>query len=129
MKDSKVDIAELSNEEMYEVALNKNFWERSEIAQEIVSRKPDFFEKWSLLLFLMVILSLIGASWFIRYPDIIEANAILIGENAPKEIISRQSGHLIALLVKNNQKVKQGEIIAWIESNANTQEIISLSKN
>lgn len=128
MSELHTDTVELSKEDLQDASLSKNFQERSEVAQEIISRKPDFFEKWSLLVFLVVLLLLLVGTWFIRYPDIIEATAVLTGDNAPKEIISRQSGRLTALFIKNEQHVKQGDIIAWIESDASTQEIIDLSK-
>ncbi|MFT4093854.1 MAG: HlyD family efflux transporter periplasmic adaptor subunit [Niabella sp.] len=121
------DTIELSKEALQEASIHKNFTERSDIAQEIISRKPDFFEKWSLLLFLVLLLLLVACTWFIRYPDIIEASAILTGDNAPKDIIPKQTGKLIALFTKNNQQVKQGEILGWIESNADTKQIIELS--
>lgn len=122
------DIIELSDQELQETALYNNFQERSELTQEIVARKPDFFEKWSLFIFLFLLLSLFIGTWFINYPDIIEGTAVLTGDNAPKEIVSKQSGRLTALFVKNNQAVKQGEIIGWIEGNASTKEVINLSK-
>lgn len=128
MKQENLDHIELSDEALKEASINKNFQERSEVAQEIISRKPDFFEKWSLLVFLVLLLLLLTGTWFIRYPDIIEGNALLTGDNAPKEIIPKQSGRLTALFAKNNQQVKQGEIIGWLESNASAQEVIDLSK-
>jgi HlyD family secretion protein len=128
MKNMYTDIIELSDQELQETALYNNFQERSELTQEIVARKPDFFEKWSLFIFLFLLLSLFIGTWFINYPDIIEGTAVLTGDNAPKEIVSKQSGRLTALFVKNNQAVKQGEIIGWIEGNASTKEVINLSK-
>ncbi|HMR81547.1 MAG TPA: HlyD family efflux transporter periplasmic adaptor subunit [Niabella sp.] len=128
MKDLQADIIEPSDEVLEELSSYNNFKERSEVAQEIISRKPDFFEKWSLLIFLVLLMLLFTGTWFIRYPDIIEASAVLTSDNAPKEIISRQSGRITALFVKNNQPVKQGDIIGWVESNAVSQEIIDLSE-
>ena len=124
MKDLQTSVTELSEEVMQEASIYKNFHERSEVAQEIISRKPDFFERWSLLIFLILALLLVTGAWFIHYPDIIEASAVLTGDNAPKEIISRQSGRLTSLFVKNNQQVKQGDILGWLESNAATSEEI-----
>jgi HlyD family secretion protein len=118
----------LSAEALTETSLNRNFEERSEVAQEIISRKPDFFEKWSLLVFFVLLLLLLAGTWFIRYPDIIQAHAVLTGDNAPKGIIPRQSGRLIALFFENNGFVKQGEIIGWLESNASTREVIDLAE-
>jgi HlyD family secretion protein len=59
--------------------LPNNFAERSEIAQEIISRKSDFFERWSLLVFLVLVLVLVAGTWFVQFPDIIQARAMLKG--------------------------------------------------
>ena len=50
-----------------------------------------------------------------------------MAENAPKEIIARQSGRLTGLLVKNGEPVKKGDIIGWMESTAATSEVLDLS--
>jgi len=106
---------------------NGIFHERSNEAQEIISRKPGFVEKWALLLFMCILLFLIAGTWFIRYPDIIETRGTLTGDNAPKEIVALQTGRLIELFVQNGEKVSKGDMIGWIESTANTQEVIDLS--
>lgn len=101
---------------------------RSEMAQEIISRKPDFMEKWALFIFIGILLLLFAATWFIRYPDIIEAPAILTAFNAPKGIVVRQDGRLIKLLVRNNEKVNRNEVFGWIESTASHEEVLKLSR-
>ncbi|HEY2580888.1 MAG TPA: HlyD family efflux transporter periplasmic adaptor subunit [Mucilaginibacter sp.] len=101
---------------------------RSELAQEIISRKPDFTEKWALFIFLGILLLMLVASWFIKYPDIIEAKASLTAKNAPKEIIPRQDGHLVRLFVHNNDQVSKAQMIGWLESTGSHQEVIDLSK-
>jgi multidrug efflux pump subunit AcrA (membrane-fusion protein) len=106
---------------------NKNFEERSDIAQEIINRKPSFFEKWSLLIFLSIIVILITTTWFIKYPDIINAPAKLTTINAPKPIVSLVSGKLIKLYVRENEIVNEGKILGFLESNANHNEVIKLS--
>ena len=108
--------------------LSNNINQRSELAQEIISRKPDFTERWALLIFLGILLLLSGASWFIRYPDFIEAKATLTAKNAPKEIIPRQDGRLVRLFVRNSQRVNKAQTIGWIESTASHQGVIELSK-
>jgi multidrug efflux pump subunit AcrA (membrane-fusion protein) len=100
---------------------------RSEMAQEIISRQPGFLERWSLLIFLTLLLLMFGGTWFVHYPDIITARAVLTSENNPKEILVRQDGVLAKLLVKNDQVVKQNAIIGWLENTANQQNVIELS--
>ena len=103
------------------------FLQRSDAAQEIISRKPGFFEKWALLVFMGILLLLLAGAWFIRYPDLISASGTLTADNAPKEIVALQSGRLIKLFVNNGQQVHKGDPIAWLESTANTEEVIRLS--
>jgi len=99
----------------------------SEMAQEIVSQKPGFMEKWALFIFLGMLLILLAATWFIRYPDFIQARATLTAENAPKELIPIQSGRLVKLFARDKSKVKKGDILGWIESTADHAEVLRLS--
>ena len=101
---------------------------RSELAQEIISRKPGFMEKWALLLILCVLVILLSLTWFIKYPDIIEANATITATNAPKDIVIRQAGRLVKLFIHNNENVKKNEIFGWIESTADHREVLDLSQ-
>ncbi|WP_447641152.1 MULTISPECIES: HlyD family secretion protein [Chitinophagaceae] len=104
-----------------------NIQNRSEAAQEIISRKPDFMEKWALFLFMGILLVLFTETWFIRYPDIVQTRATLSAYNGPKEVVPLQTGRLTKLFAKNGQEIQQGETIAWIESSSSTEEVLKLS--
>ena len=127
LEDKSTQSSNRNSEDTVDNSITKRFQARSEAAQEIISHQPGFLEKWALLLFLCILFILIGGTWFIRYPDIIEAHGKLTSDNAPKEIIPLQSGRLIKLFVKNGTQIKKGEMIAWLESTANTGELLSLS--
>lgn len=71
---------------------------------------------------------LIAGTWFVQYPNIIEANATLTANDAPKEIVIRQEGRLVRLFAKNDEELKKNQIIGWIESTGNHSEITALSK-
>ncbi len=101
---------------------------RSEMAQEIISRKLDFLERWALLIFLGLLILLLVATWFIKYPDIVETTAKLTASNAPKEIVIRQEGRLVKLFTHNNEQVRGNQVLGWIESTANHQEVLNLSQ-
>jgi HlyD family secretion protein len=109
-------------------SLQNNIGHRSEMANEIISHKPDFIEKWALFIFMLILLILIVSTWFISYPDIIESQATLTAANAPKEIVIRQDGRLVKLAKHNNEKVSKGEIFGWIESTASHEEVLALSQ-
>lgn len=105
---------------------NKNFFLRSEEVNEIISNKQHFIERWALFFFLLIFLFISIGTWFIKYPDIVQANANLSAIDAPKEIIVRQDGKLIKLFFHNDDTVLQGKTIAWLESNASHSEIRDL---
>ncbi|MHA4808602.1 HlyD family efflux transporter periplasmic adaptor subunit [Flavitalea flava] len=100
---------------------------RSEAATELISARPDFLSRWALWLFLLLLLLLLASSWFIKYPDIIQSNAKLTATNAPMEIMPRQDGKLIRLFVNNDTIVQQDQMIAWIQSTASHENVITLS--
>jgi multidrug efflux pump subunit AcrA (membrane-fusion protein) len=100
---------------------------RSDSVQEIISARPGFWERWSIWLFLLVFLSLVTGAWLIKYPDIIQANARLTAANGPKEIVVRHDGRLVKLLAGNNDTVTAGQVIGWIESTANHEQVIDLA--
>lgn len=100
---------------------------RSDEVHEIISKRSGFISRWALMIFLFILLLLISATWFIKYPDTIKADAILLAFNAPVEIIPRQDGKIEKLFVSNDQDVKKNESIAWIESTASHPNIIALS--
>jgi len=100
---------------------------RSDTFQEIVSHRPSFLVRWSNVIFLVLLFIIVAACWFIRYPDLIQATAKLTSINAPKPVISLQSGKLVKLLVTQNEEVAKGQPIGYLESTANHAEILNLS--
>lgn len=106
-------------------------WEgiQSEAVREIVSSKPGFIVRYGISFF-CIILCLVGfISWFIKYPDIIQAPAKLTSINASKPLITLINGKLIKLNIAENQSVSKNQIVGFIESTADHLEVINLSVN
>lgn len=101
---------------------------RSEEVQEIVGHKSGPLERWALWIFLGILLLVIISTGFIHYPDILNARATLTSQNGPKDIVPFQSGRLTRLFADNGTRVKSGEAIAYMESAADADQILSLSK-
>src|SRR5690606_35710086 len=94
--------------------------------KEIISTNPGFMvEKGTSIIFL-IILILFASTWFIKYPDIVTTSATLSLVNAPKPIVSKQTGKLAQLNIQNGAAVKEGTIIGKIESTANVHDILML---
>jgi multidrug efflux pump subunit AcrA (membrane-fusion protein) len=101
---------------------------RSEMAQEIISQKPGFFEKWAILIFIGLVFLIVSLSWLVKSPDVILAGATLSAINAPKEIVTHQSGNVVRLFAKNDETVLKGQQIAWLESAASHSQVLSLAQ-
>jgi len=101
---------------------------RSEEVTEIISSKPSFLVRWGITIFFLILVCIVAACLFIQYPDVVPAKAKLTSINAPKEVKTRSEGKLIALFAKEDQQVKEEEILGFIESRSNHVEVINLSK-
>ncbi|RAJ76627.1 HlyD family secretion protein [Chitinophaga dinghuensis] len=99
---------------------------RSEAVDEIMSRKTGFMERWALLFYAGIFVGITLICWFIRFPDIVDADGVLTAVNAPKEILVNQDGRLVKLFVTNNTVVEKGAILAWIESTGDHASILRL---
>ena len=104
-------------------------FQRSEVMQEIVSDKPGFLIRWGNIFFLFILILIGIACWFIKYPDTVQATAKLTSINAPKPVLSLIDGKLIKLSITENQLVRKGQILGFIESTANHEEVLMLASN
>lgn len=96
--------------------------------QEIISYRPIWILRNGITLFLVIISCLIASTFFISYPDVVHANAMLTSINAPKEVKTKTEGKLIKLTAVEGKYVKQNELLGFMESRANHYEVISLSQ-
>lgn len=100
--------------------------EAGEAVQEFISRKPGFLIEHGTVLFLCILLAIVAACWFIQYSDVITTSAKLKSINAPKAVVNKMQGKLVKLLVKENDSVKENEVIGYMESTANPVEVLKL---
>jgi multidrug efflux pump subunit AcrA (membrane-fusion protein) len=120
----------VSNKEVTEISFMKSSevsLQRSELMQDIVSNKPGFLIRWGNLFFLIILLLIIAACWFVKYPDVVPASATLTSINAPKPIVCLIGGKLIKLNIAESQRVKKGEILGYLESTARHEEVLTLA--
>lgn len=89
---------------------------RSEEMQDIISRSPSWMLQWGILLIFFVFVALLGASWFIKYPDVITASIEVTTDPSPVFIVSGTPG-TIKLLKEENAELHEGDLIGYIQSN------------
>ncbi|GAA0891045.1 HlyD family efflux transporter periplasmic adaptor subunit [Fulvivirga kasyanovii] len=100
---------------------------RSEEVQEILSHVPHWLIRWGITLVFMVILILIAASWFIKYPDTVAAQVVLTTQTPPVHLVARANGR-ISLLVEDKQRVGEDALLGVIENPASTEDVLKLDK-
>ena len=99
---------------------------RSEEVQEILTAVPNWMIRWGNTFILVILLALILISWFIKYPDIITANAVVTTQTPPEKIVARKTGKISHLLIKDGELVKKNTPIAIIENTANYKDVYLL---
>lgn len=95
---------------------------------EIISNKPGFLIRWGITIFLLLLILIMTATFFIHYPDTVVARAKLASINAPKEVKAKTDGKLIKLNAVEGKFVQQGQLLGFMESRANHYEVIMLSQ-
>jgi len=101
---------------------------RSEEVQEIIGRPPHWLVRWGITAFFGVLGLVLLSAAVIKYPEVIHAPLRLTAVNAPQSLESRISGKLVKITVENNCDVKEGKVLAWLESTARHQEVLRLSE-
>lgn len=105
---------------------NQEIQIRSEEVQEILSAVPSWMIRWGNLLILILILMLLGISWFVKYPDIISAEAMITTQIPPQKVYAKTTGTLIAVLVNDNDLVNKSQPLAIIENTADYKDVYIL---
>ncbi|MCF0058526.1 HlyD family efflux transporter periplasmic adaptor subunit [Dyadobacter sp. CY356] len=101
---------------------------RSEAVRDFMDRPPKWLIRWGTLSLCFVLMVAFAVSWLIHYPTIVRADFRLISSNLPKPVVLKTDGRIEVLFVKENQSVKAGEILAYVESTSRHQEILDLEK-
>ncbi|MEB0260875.1 MULTISPECIES: HlyD family efflux transporter periplasmic adaptor subunit [unclassified Mucilaginibacter] len=107
--------------------LNTNHQARhSDDMQDIITVVPAWILRWGITLFFCILVLLLSLSAFIKYPDIVKTKLKISSPNIAKPIIPKVTGKLDKLLVTNNQTITTGQPLAYIESTANHDEVLTL---
>lgn len=100
---------------------------RSEGLRDFISHRPGFLVRWGIPVFFFILVALAVGSYFIQYPDIVQAKAKVNSVNAPKQVITKSGGRLVKLFKGDGWEIRQGDIIGYMESTASHDEVIRLS--
>ena len=101
---------------------------KTEEVNELLTAIPKWIIRWGITMIFIVMVSALALSCFIKYPDTLTAKAIITTNNPPVTLIAKTNGKIAELIVKNDQVVKQGDVLLVIESTANYEDVRKISK-
>lgn len=97
---------------------------RSEEVQEIISTPPAWLIRWGITLVFILTCLIILLSFFITYPDYIQAKVLVTTRVPPERIVARTSGQIEKLFVENGDHVVTGQALAAIKSTAKLEDVL-----
>jgi predicted nucleic acid-binding Zn ribbon protein len=95
----------------------------SEPVREIMGNPPRRILRWGTTILFLVFILFILFAWLIKYPDIIPAPVLITTTNPPVTLVTKITGHIKSLYVKEREKVKAGQLVAVMETTASVNEI------
>lgn len=99
---------------------------RSEEVQDILTRVPHWMIRWGNIVVIAILLLLFFASWIIRYPDVISAPIVVTTAVPPEKLVSKVSGKIEVILIKDQSMVAKGTPLAVIENAADYRDVFLL---
>ena len=98
----------------------------SEPVNEIMGRPPGRILRWGNALILIVFILLLFFSWLLKYPDNIPAPVEITTVNPPVTLVSKFTGRIKNLYVKDKDEIDSGKLIAVMETAASIDEVTKL---
>jgi multidrug efflux pump subunit AcrA (membrane-fusion protein) len=95
----------------------------SEPVREIMGKPPRRILRWGTTILFLIFILFILLAWLIKYPDIIPAPVLITTTNPPVTLVTKITGHIKSLYVKEREKVKAGQLVAVMETTASVNEI------
>lgn len=104
---------------------------KNDKVNEILQQVPAWTVRWGNVVILFVVGVLFGVAYFIKYPDEVISRIVVTSASLPKEIVLHprsQSSEIAQLLVKDNEYVKKGQVLAVVSNPAVYKDIIQIDK-
>lgn len=99
---------------------------KSEILEYMLHKRLSFILRNGMLILFFIVLLGFGATYFIFIPDTVSGQLELSTANPPKPIVTKSNGRITRLLVQDKSKIQKEQIVAVMESLADTAEVNKL---
>jgi multidrug resistance efflux pump len=95
----------------------------SDPVREIMGNPPSRILRWGTGVMFSVFVLFILFAWLIRYPDTIPAPVEITTSNPPVTLVTKITGNIKSLYVREKEKVSAGQLLAVMETTASMEEI------
>lgn len=102
---------------------------RSQEVQELLGKVPKWIVRWGTLIVFEVLFLLFILSLILSYPDVINSQIILTADVPPAQMKANSDGTIDKILINDQEKVKQDQLLAVIQSAADYEDVLWLSEN
>ena len=99
--------------------------QRSEEVQTIIDRMPTRGATYAIGLTSLLVTIIISLGFIIKYPDTVDGQISITAHLAPIKLVANASGKL-HLICKDRNSINEGQIIAYIENEANYRDVLLL---
>jgi multidrug resistance efflux pump len=95
----------------------------SDPVREIMGKPPNLILRSGTIIMFVIFVLFILFAWLIKYPDIIPASVEITTSNPPVTLVSKITGHINSLYVKEKEQVIAGQLIGVMETTASMNEV------
>ena len=99
---------------------------RDEIS-DVIGNPPNWLMRSGIGMVALVFGTIIFMTYFIKYPDKITGQGFMTSTTPPIELVSRSDGYIEDILVEENQLVKKGDVLVYVNNTTNPDEIEKLT--
>lgn len=99
---------------------------RTEEVQEILGTPPNWLVRWGITIIFLSVISLLAVSWWVQYPDIIQAPITITTQQPPVKVVAPLAGNINSLLVQDNEQVEANQRLAILRSVAHAGDVFEL---
>lgn len=98
----------------------------SDDVQEIMGRQPVWILRWGITVFLLILIGIIVACYFIKYPQTVTAVVTLTSDNPPSDLVAKYTGTLDSVYVHDGCSVEKGQLLALIANAAKYADVLKV---
>ncbi len=102
-----------------------NFY--SEEAQTILGKTPSWVVRWGITVVFAIFVGILLGCCIIKYPDMVEAPAVITIVNPPADLIAHIEERIDSLCVTNGQIVERGELVAVLHNSADWHDVLRVA--